>query len=51
MRPRATKALADLVAVVDQVGGKIKRAPMENAYDRVVRIALWRPTHHHRCLG
>jgi hypothetical protein len=43
------KALADLVAVVDQVSGKSKRATMEDAYDEIVH-ALWRSKHYHRCL-
>jgi hypothetical protein len=34
MRAMGEKTLADVVAVVDQVSGKIKRATLEDAYDR-----------------
>ena len=45
------KALTDLVAVVDQVIEKIKRARIEDAYDRRRLHALWPSNHYHRCLG
>src|ERR1700733_4761551 len=45
------KALTDLVAVVDQMIEKIKRARIEDAYDRRRLHALWPSNHYHRCLG
>ena len=45
------KALTDLVAVVDQVIEKIKRARIEDAYDRRRLHALWPSNHYHLCLG
>ena len=51
MRPWATKRLRGLVAVVDQVIEKIKRARIEDAYDRRRLHALWPSNHYHRCLG
>jgi hypothetical protein len=44
------KALTDLVALVDQVSGKVGRRWRSHMTD-LVRTALGRPNHYHCCLG
>jgi hypothetical protein len=51
MRPWATKRswISSLSSI--RCAEKIKRTPMEDAYDRRRLLALWPSNHYHRCLG